>query len=74
MTLSELKVGENAKVIALKNADNIKARLKSMGLGVGTAITVINVAPLKSPIAIKCGNLRLAICRAEADKITVEYV
>lgn len=74
MVLSEVKIGERVKIIVQKNENAVKQRLRTMGIRSGTIVTVMNTAPFETPIEIKIGNFRLAICKAEADKIVVEYV
>ena len=74
MRLSEIKPYKKAKITAFLNSGEIKTKLENVGLKTGAVITVLNIAPLKTPIEIKFGNIRLAIARSEADKIAVEYV
>ena len=72
MKLSGVKKGETVKIIRI-NGGALKSRLNSMGIKVGDKISVINVAPLNSPVEIKKGNFRLAIGKPESDNIAVEY-
>lgn len=74
MRLSEIKPYKKAKITAFLNSGEIKTKLENVGLKTGAVITVCNIAPLKTPIEIKCGNIRLAIAKSEAEKIVVEYV
>ena len=67
-----LKKGEKVKIIEI-NGCALKARLDSMGIKVGDVISVMNIAPFKTPVEIKKGNFRLAIGKPETDRITVEY-
>ena len=72
MKLSDAKISEKLKIISI--GGSVKSRLYDMGLKVGSEITVIAVAPLKTPICVKSGNTRLSIARSAAEIITVEYV
>ena len=72
MKLSGVKKGEQVKIIEISGGA-LKARLNSMGIKVGDSVSVINIAPFKTPIEIKKGNFRLAIGKPETDNITVEY-
>ena len=49
-------------------------RLKNVGIKLGDIITVCAVAPFKSAIVIKSGNVRVALAITEASLIAVEYV
>nr|MBO4517833.1 ferrous iron transport protein A [Clostridia bacterium] len=72
MKLSGAKVGEKVKIIEISGGA-LKARLDSMGIKVGDSVSVMNIAPFKTPVEIKKGNFRLALGRTETDDITVEY-
>ena len=74
MRLSEIKPYKKAKITAFLNSGEIKTKLENIGLKVGAVIVVCNIAPLRTPIEIKCGNIRLAVAKREAEKIAVEYV
>lgn len=74
MRLSEIKPYKKAKITAFLNIGEIKTKLENVGLKTGAVITVLNIAPLNTPIEIKCKNIRLAIAKSEAEKIVVEYV
>ena len=74
MRLSEIKPYKKTKITAFFNDGNVKTKLENIGLKIGAVITVLNIAPLRTPIEIRYGNIRLAIARSEADKIEAEYV
>lgn len=74
MRLSDIKPYKAAKILQFLNDRAVKTKLENVGLKIGAVITVCNVAPLNTPIEIKCGNIRLAIARCEAENIAVEYV
>ena len=72
MTLSDFKLKDKGIITNIKNG-RIKSRLFDMGLKVGNVFTVFAVAPIGSPIGIKCGNIRLAIAKSTAEEIVVAY-
>lgn len=74
MKLCEIGIGEKVKIVAALCDEKTKAKLRAMGITSGTIAEVIRVAPFGTPIEIKSDNLRLAIGRAEAALIVVEYV
>jgi Fe2+ transport system protein FeoA len=72
MLLSQLKVGQKAKVLSLNNPQKIKKRLENIGLTVGTSIVFIRKAPFGDPLEIKVRDFYLALRKVDADKIQVE--
>ena len=72
MNLSDLKLDEIATINSVRDG-KIKSRLYDMGLKVGSKIKVFAVAPFGTPLGIKCGNIRLAIAKSVAEKITVKH-
>ena len=72
MNLSELRLNDRAKIVSFRDA-KIKARLYDIGYKVGSEIKVFALAPFGTPVGIKCGNIRLAIAKSTAEKITVQY-
>ena len=74
MKLCEIGIGDKVKIVAVGCDEKIKAKLRAMGITSGVSAEVIRVAPFGTPIEIKTNNLRLAIGKAEAALIAVEYV
>ena len=75
MNLSELKVGQKAKVLKLNIEDKqIKRHLLDMGMTRGTLVTVKRKAPMGDPIDIALRDYELCICKADLSKIEVEVV
>lgn len=73
MTLSDLKLNDRAKILNIRDG-RIKSRLFDMGIKIGKIVTVFAIAPFGTPLAIKCGNIRLAIAKSAAEVIAVNYV
>ena len=74
MRLSELKVGQRAKIIAIHASGQIKRRLFDMGVLSGETIRVEKVAPLGDPIDIVVKNYHLSLRKSEAQSIEVEVM
>lgn len=74
MFLSDMKVGEKAKVLSLENPKKIKTRLENVGVTSGVKVTLIRKAPLGDPIEIKVRDFYLALRIADAKKIQVDLV
>ena len=74
MNLSELKVGESAKVKWLDNNQKTKSRLNNIGLTEGVTVKLIRIAPLGDPLEIMVREFYLALRIADAKNIKVVKV
>ncbi|MDW7971735.1 MAG: FeoA family protein [Thermodesulfovibrio sp.] len=74
MRLSELKVGQKAKIISINTRGIIKKRLMDMGVLSGELLKVEKVAPLGDPIDIVIKNYHLSLRKSEAQEIEVEVI
>lgn len=74
MRLSELKVGQKAKIISINTKGIIKKRLMDMGVLSGELLKVEKVAPLGDPIDIVIKNYHLSLRKSEAQEIEVEVI
>ncbi|WP_456419868.1 FeoA family protein [Thermovibrio sp.] len=74
MKLSELKVGQRAKVIRVKSNPELSRKLRAMGLIKGEVITVEKVAPLGDPIEIRVKGTKLSLRKKEAENVEVEVI
>ena len=73
--LSDLVVGQKAKVLKLNETDKaIRRHLLDMGIVKGTTVTVKKIAPMGDPIDIKLRDYELCICKNDLSKIEVEVV
>ena len=75
MVLSELKVGEKAKVLKL-NIENkqIKRHLLDMGITRGVEIKIKKIAPMGDPIDLELRDYELCIRKADLTQIEVEVI
>ncbi|MEJ5227502.1 FeoA family protein [Thermodesulfovibrio sp.] len=74
MKLSELKVGQIAKILSLSSKGVIKRRLMDMGVLSGEILRIEKVAPLGDPIDIVIKNYHLSLRKNEAEQIEVEVI
>lgn len=75
MKLSELKVGQKAKVIGLGVQDKeVRRHLLDMGVTKGVEITVKKKAPMGDPIDIELRDYELCISKSELKQIDVEVI
>lgn len=63
--LSELPVGAKGVIAAVGGARSTRRRLMELGLVPGTAVAVMNVAPLGDPLELQVRGSRLSIRRVE---------
>lgn len=73
-TLSEVKIGQSARVKTMDVEDAINQRLLAFGLTPGAEIRVVHVAPLGDPIAIAFNSQKVMIRRADAVRVEVELI
>ena len=71
MTLSEIKIGQNAKVVKLYGEGAVRRRIMDMGITKGTAIKIRKTAPLGDPIEVTVRGYELTIRKADAEMIEV---
>jgi len=71
MTLTNLPVGKDARVTAVRGTGSVTRRLMEMGVIPGVAVQVIKMAPFGDPIEVRIRGYSLAMRRTEADAIEV---
>lgn len=74
MTLSELKVGQSAKIIAVGGEGSLRNRLIDMGLIPHTKLTLRKVAPMGDPIEIHIRGYELTLRLDDAAQIEIELL
>lgn len=68
--LSDLKVGQSAKVLKLNETDkSIRRHLLDMGVTRDTVVTVKKIAPMGDPIDISLRDYELCLCKTDLSKI-----
>ncbi len=74
MLLSNLKIGDTAKVIEIDANSTLKTRLKKLGLTNNVELTVLRFAPFGDPMEILFRNFTLAIRKSDAKRVIVEKI
>ena len=69
--LSELKIGDQAKVVSVGGEKVFRRRLLDMGFTKGVNVQVIDVAPLGDPMKLSIRGYELSIRKKQAEKILV---
>lgn len=73
--LSELKVGQKAKVLKINEQNKaIRRHLLDMGVTRGVEISIKKIAPMGDPIDITLRDYELCIRKADLNKIEVEVL
>ena len=73
--LSDLKVGQKAKVLKLNETNKaIRRHLLDLGVTRDTIVTIKKIAPMGDPIGIELRDYELCIRKADLEKIEVEVV
>ena len=75
MVLSELKVGQKAKIVKL-NVDNkeIRRHLLDMGLTRGVEVKIKKKAPIGDPIDLELRDYELCISKSDLEQIEAEVI
>ena len=73
--LSELEVGQRAKVLKLTEENKaIRRHLLDMGITRGVEITIKKVAPMGDPIDLQLRDYELCLRKEDLTKIEVEVL
>ena len=73
LSLSQLKLGEIAKIISFED-ETMALKLLEMGCIPGETIKLERIAPMGDPIAIRVSGYLLSLRKAEAAAVMVEKV
>lgn len=72
MNLTNVPIGESAKVTAIKGSNQITKRLMEMGIVPGVSVRMIKSAPFGDPLEVRVRGYHLAMRKSEADQIEVQ--
>ena len=73
--LSDLKVGQRAKVLKLNETNKqIRRHLLDMGITRGVEVMIKKIAPMGDPIDISLRDYELCIRKADLAKVEVEVI
>lgn len=74
MTLDELAVGKEARILTVGGEGQLRVRLLDMGLIPQTVVRVQKVAPMGDPIEIHLRGYELTIRKEDAARIEVTQI
>ncbi|MGL4392503.1 MAG: FeoA family protein [Fusobacteriaceae bacterium] len=72
MKLTELRKGQEAKIIRLGKVGELKKRLSDMGINSGEVIKLERNAPLGDPQEYRIRGTSIAIRKIDAENIEIE--
>jgi Fe2+ transport system protein FeoA len=72
VTITNLKIGDSATIVAIDGTDDFANRLADMGLGPHVPIRLIRIAPGGSPYLLKVKDYYISIRREDAARIHLE--
>lgn len=72
MTLKDLKLGSEGKVVSIGDKGPARRRIMEMGVTPGTMVKVVKIAPLGDPIEVNIRGYELSLRKEEAMRIVVE--
>ncbi len=72
--LSDLAVGEKARVSSFEMPPENRQRLLEMGLTIGAEFELVRFAPLGDPLEIKLRGYHLSLRKREAAGVRIERV
>ena len=73
-TLSQVKVGETARVVKLHGEGALKRRIMDMGITKGVELYIRKVAPLGDPMELHVRGYELTLRKNEAEKVEVSVL
>ena len=71
MNLAQTRIGQIVTVAHVAGEGSFRRRLMELGLGPGTRVEVVGVAPLGDPLELLVRGSSLSIRRAEAEGVSV---
>ena len=71
MNVSQLAIGQRARIQHVTAHGELGRRIRDMGLVPGTDLEVIGRAPLNDPIALRLPGFTLSLRRSEAELVAV---
>ena len=75
MMLSDLKQGQEAKVVCVQNDNKaLRRRFLDMGITKGVIVKIKKTAPLGDPVSIELRGYELSIRKADMKTIEVEEI
>ncbi|MGI8786363.1 MAG: FeoA family protein [Pyrinomonadaceae bacterium] len=74
MNLTNLPIGEKARVVAVNGKNAIAKRLMEMGVVPGVLVRVVKSAPFGDPLEISVRGYHLAMRKNEAEIIEVQIL
>lgn len=72
LPLSEIEIGQSARIASLGEAPTLRQRLQAVGVSPGAAIAAVRADPLGDPVIYRVGDSELALTRVDANQILLD--
>lgn len=72
MNISEIKQGQNCRIVEICGGQEVFNKLDSLGVRIGACVQKVSSQFFKGPVTIKAGNTQIAVGYRMAKKIIVE--
>lgn len=70
--LSQLAVGDAARIVAVEGGGSMAVRLLEMGLTPGTRVELVKRAPMGDPLEVQVRGYHVSLRRDEARRVRIE--
>ncbi len=70
--LTDLRIGQSARVVDVDALDEIGQRILEMGLTPGISVRLIGAAPLGDPLVFEVRGYHLSLRKVEAARVEIE--
>lgn len=70
--LSQLSVGDSARVLRVAGDADVRGRLLEMGMTPGVTVRLVRAAPLGDPIEVLVRGYHLSVRKSEAAAVEIE--
>lgn len=74
ISLFELPAGSSGRIVSIKLPEDMRRRVQSLGMSVGTAVSCYAYAPCGNPGAYRIRGTTVALRKTDAEKILVRQI
>ena len=72
MNLMELKEGQSGRIVSIRTAQSLQARLRALNVSVGRVVRVLHFAPFDGGVMLDAEGVRLALRPLVARAVLIE--
>ena len=71
MTLRDMRVGQEAKVLEIAKGTSAERKLFEIGIIPGAKIRLVSRHPFRGPLVLEIGNSKIAVGRGIANSVVI---